>query len=187
MAEGEIDLDREKLTFEKEKFVSSHRLEQQKLIWVLVTVAVSIAILSAAATTYASLLDNRTKENEIRLRAYELERQYLTNFVDHAPSENIQTRVDFAQYVSEIAQDPQLHEQWSEYHDKISVQYRDAARFAVRHMIVLGAQEQRFSIEQRIELASREDCILGVMGLAANPGSPEFAVAFEDAADKCKN
>ena len=181
-----LQIEQLKVDFEREKLQLTHSLEVQKLWGVSIAVAIIVAVITAAGAVTVSVLDSRSKERELRLQAYELERQYLTNFVDHALSENIQARVDFALYVSEIAQDPVLRDQWRQYHQKISSQHLNAAKAAIQRSLIGATNGRNIGLEKYNDIYALTECIQGRLGLAIDPYSDEFDTALEIARDDCE-
>lgn len=79
------------------------------------------AIGVALATTtvvgaFTAFVNWQIQQREIRIKELEQEQRYITQFREFALNENLQSRIDFALYVSHVATNDSLRALWRDYH-----------------------------------------------------------------------
>lgn len=186
--EQRLEIDREKLAFEREKFSQLHRLERWKAFWISGVVGVVVVLIGTIAAIYSAFLESIDREQELRLRSLEIEQDYLTRFEQMALSENIQKRLDFAKFVSRVAQDEPLRQRWLQYFEEIEQAHREEAENAIRYMIRLRYENdtnEGLNFDADVERERIEDCLKVFMPMIDQPGSNSFVERVDSAFRRC--
>ena len=135
-------LERMRLDFEREKFHKVHRLQEIRVKWISGLVAVITAIITAGTSVTISVLETRSKDKEIALKNAINEQEYIQQFVDEALSEDLQQRIDFAEYVAMVSTSPEMRTQWQDYHDLLEEKF-EKTRADLRAKVIELSEEIR--------------------------------------------
>ena len=136
MATGDSDKDLEfkKLDLDRYKFDRQLAIERFKMIWISGVLGAvvaglgylgttKVAELEADSKTEIAALEEKIKDKEIQIKNLEQNRQYVTDFVNHALSKNYQYRIDFAEYVFKTISDEKMSAAWKAYHDELVTRF----------------------------------------------------------------
>ena len=125
--------------FELAKLVEELTSKRSQSIWSTIK-AIGVALVGTAAvgitTTLVNLeiqttelkLENAITNRQLQDAERRLEQEYLKEFVNLALHDDLQRRIDFAQYVSSVTLNEKMQNLWTKYHRKLETDLTDSRK-----------------------------------------------------------